>query len=255
MENQSSKSLYEQMMQMYEQQDNEAEGSTEKGAESGKEGANEEKTLSSNRIVSDTQQDIKLQRLNLFINKCRNSKETIAVDIDVAFSKLKKMKSDLRSSLLSIGLWILFWVLFLLLYRSIKQISDNPIFLLDALLVIVGLALIVLIKPMVLPVFKHNLTYRIYAADPKYSAFIEERKLSTYNRQREYCSICNGIVDKKIKGYMKVKKKIERNEELDENETEIVESDLLFRFPPYEFKDYKYDGFDYFRNLKLLIKK
>ncbi len=256
MENDSS-SLYEQMMQLYENMD--AENAAKEEAEGKKEnsqtGKYEVKKNPKKTLAEQSKLDIALQRINMHIGRLERQKESERADSDACYTKLGNLKAQRAGARISFIIWILALVLAVLAFIFFHVKASAPNFYLDIGIGAIAVAVLLLIKPLVLPYFESNMVYRVYADDPFCKYLINDKLLTTYNRERDYHYKVITIIDKEIKKHEKVKKKLTNDEPLNEEEQALCENDAVHPLPVYTYRQYRYSYFDMFRNIMLMIKQ
>ena len=255
MENESS-SLYEQMMQLYENLDaeNAAKEEAEEKSENSQAGKYEVKKVPKKTLAEQSQLDILLQRINMHVNRLERQKSSERADSDACYTKLNNLRSQRSGSRIAFIIWILTLVLAVLAFIFLHVKAAAPNFYLDAGIIAFALAVLLLIKPLVLPYFENNMVYRVYADDPFCKYLINDKLLSTYNRERDYHYKVITIIDKDLKQYEKIKKKLKNDEPLNEEEQALCENDAIHPLPIYTYRTYSYSYFDMLKNIKLMIK-
>ena len=253
MDNDGKRSLYEEMMLMYDREDEAAEAEENTDAKASENDA--EKTPQKPLNAESYEQlDIMIQRVSMSVNDYKRQKESFVKDADAIYSKLRRMKDELSATRIFFCAWIASWIFFILIFKAMKKATEAPMVLMDAILIIAVVLLISLAKITVLPFLKANLTYRIYAADPKYSYFINQEFLSTIKREHEYYSKSIATIESRMKKYKTIQEKLEKNEMLSDEEKEICCKRADYLIPAYTFREYKYRLFDSIRNIILVIK-
>ena len=246
-----SSSLYEQMMQLYENMDAENAATAEK--EEGEE-KSEIKKPPRKTLAEQSQLDITLQRINMHVGRLERQKEGMRADSDACYTKLNNLKSQRSGARIAFIIWILACILVVVAFIFLHVKAAAPNIYLDIGVAALAIAALLLIKPFVLPYFESNMVYRVYADDPFCKYLINDKLLSTYNRERDYYYKLITIIDKELKKYEKLKKKLTNDEPLSEEEQALCESEAFHPLPVYTYRSYRYNYFDMFRNIKLMIK-
>ena len=255
MENDSS-SLYEQMMQLYENMDaeNAAKEEAEEKSENSQAGKYEVKKVPKKTLAEQSKLDILLQRINMHVTRLERQKDSERADSDACYIKLNNLRSQRSGARISFIIWILALALAVLAFIFLHVKASAPNIYLDIGIGALAVAVVLLVNPLVLPYFESNMVYRVYADDPFCKYLINDKILSTYNRERDYHYKVITLIDKDIKQYEKIKKKLTNDEPLNEEEQALCENDAIHPLPIYTYRPYRYSYFDMFRNIKLMIK-
>ena len=116
MDNDGKRSLYEEMMLMYDREDEAAEAEENTDAKASEKDT-EKKPQKPLNAESYEQLDIMIKRVSMSVNDYKRQKESFVKDADAIYSKLRRMKDELSATRIFFCAWIASWIFFILIFH------------------------------------------------------------------------------------------------------------------------------------------